>query len=427
MIKKIIAGLCLVVSTVAFAQENNASPYSFYGVGDVKFKGTVENRSMGGLGIFPDSIHVNLQNPSTYSSLKFTTFTVAGTTSKTNLKTNSAEDKAGRTTLDYIAIALPFKKIGVSFGLMPYTAVGYRVKDSVQGSSDALYRKREFQGNGGLNRVFAGAAYKISDKLSVGADFYYYFGDIETRSVISLASGTGGSATQYRSREINTSDYSGVGFNVGAVYQTLLNKKYTWVTSAVYTPEATLKNTTVRNVAAITISSSNTEVVSDEVTINVSDNNVKLPSKIALGTGFGEARKWFAGVEYTYQENSKLSNRFSNMSDSRYENSHKVALGGYFIPKYMSYTSYLSRITYRAGLKYEKSGLVIANQSINDYGVSLGFGFPLSGTIGGSNLNIGAEYGKRGTTSAGLVQENYFNLFVGISLNDRWFVKRKYE
>jgi len=426
MIKKIIAGLCLVVSTVAFAQENNASPYSFYGVGDVKFKGTVENRSMGGLGILPDSIHLNLQNPASYSALKFTTFTVGGTTSNTKLKTTNAEDKAGRTTFDYIAVALAFKKLGVSFGLMPQTAVGYRVKDSVQGSADNLYRRREFQGSGGLNRVYAGAAYKINDKLSIGADFQYYFGDIETRSVVSVSSGTGGLATQYRSREINTSDYSGVGFNVGAIYQTLINKKYSWVASATYSPETTLKNSTVRNIAAITVSSSGTEIVNDEVNLNISNDNVKLPSKIAVGTGLGEARKWFAGVEYTYQESNKLSNRF-DVSGSQFENSHKVAVGGYYIPKYMSYTSYLSRITYRAGLKYEKTGLVIANQSINDYGVSFGFGLPLSGTIGGSNLNIGAELGKRGTTSANLVQENYFNVFVGISLNDRWFVKRKYE
>jgi hypothetical protein len=424
MIKKIIAGLCLVVSTVAFAQENNASPYSFYGVGDVKFKGTVENRSMGGLGILPDSIHVNLQNPATYSSLKFTTFTVAGTTSSTQLKTTDASHTAGRTTLDYLALALPFKKLGVAFGLMPYTAVGYRVTNTIAAanSADGLERSRRFEGNGGLNRVFAGAAYNITSKFSVGAEFQYYFGDIETQSVTNLIN----PGIQYGTREMNTSDYGGVGFNVGAVYQTLINKKYTWTASAVFTPEATLNSTTTRNIATVTYSSSGSEIVNDALDITVSDGDVKLPAKLAVGTGFGRARKWFAGVEYTYQESNKLANRF-DVTNSSFENSYKVALGGYYIPQYTSYNSYLSRVTYRAGLKYEKSGLVIAGQSINDYGLSLGVGLPLSGIIGGSNLNIGAEFGQRGTTKANLVQENYFNLFIGISLNDKWFVKRRYE
>ena len=51
----------------ALAQEGTASPYSYYGIGSVKFKGTIENRSMGGLSIYNDSIHVNLKNPSAYT------------------------------------------------------------------------------------------------------------------------------------------------------------------------------------------------------------------------------------------------------------------------------------------------------------------------------------------------------------------------
>ena len=421
MIKKIIAGLCLLLSTVAFAQENNASPYSFYGVGDVKFKGTVENRSMGGVGILPDSIHINLQNPATYSALKFTTFAVGGTTSSTNFKTNDASDTAGRTTLDYVAVALPFKKIGVAFGLMPYTAVGYRVSDSIVSGTDGLTRYRQFRGSGGLNRVFFGAAYKITPQLSIGAEFQYNFGNIETRSVVGVP------GVQYATREINTSDYKGAGFNVGATYQALLNKKYTWTLSAVYTPEISLDSNTTRNTATITTSSSGSEAAVNQLTSTLSSSDSKLPSKFSAGTGIGQVRSWFAGVEYTYQQSNKIGNRLDNVSTTQFKNSSKISLGGYFIPKYMSYTSYLSRVTYRAGLKYEKTGLVIAGEDINDMGISLGAGLPLSGTIGCSNLNIGLEYGKRGTKNAGLVQENYFSVFIGLSLNDKWFVKRRYE
>ena len=82
-------------------------------------------------------------------------------------------------------------------------------------------------------------------------------------------------------------------------------------------------------------------------------------------------------------------------------------------------------MTYRAGLKYEKTGLGINNESINDYSVSLGLGFPLSNL--GSNLNIGVEMGRRGTTTAGLVEENYTNVFISLSINDKWFAKRRFE
>ena len=96
-------------------------------------------------------------------------------------------------------------------------------------------------------------------------------------------------------------------------------------------------------------------------------------------------------------------------------------MGGFYIPKYDSYTSFLSRVVYRAGFRYENTGLILNNKSINDYGMTFGLGLP----VGVSNVNIGFEFGKKGTTSNGLIEENYFNLSVGLSLNDIWFVKRK--
>ena len=44
-----------------------------------------------------------------------------------------------------------------------------------------------------------------------------------------------------------------------------------------------------------------------------------------------------------------------------------------------------------------------------------------------SNANVGVEIGKRGTTNANLVQENFINFQVSLSLNDRWFEKRKFN
>jgi hypothetical protein len=82
-------------------------------------------------------------------------------------------------------------------------------------------------------------------------------------------------------------------------------------------------------------------------------------------------------------------------------------------------------VTYRAGFNYENTGLIINNESINNYGITFGLGLPLGGSF--SNINVGFEYGKRGTTNSGLIEENYTNVFISLSLNDRWFVKRKYE
>lgn len=418
MIKKIIAVIALVFTTAAFSQENNASPYSYYGIGDVKFKGTVDTRSMAGIGILPDSIHLNLQNPAAYGHLRLTTFTVAGSSSNTTFKSSSASDKANRTTLDYLAVGLPFGKMGIAFGLMPYTAVGYKIRNFATGA-DGLERDRQFNGTGGLNRVFLGASYRITPKFSAGFDFQYNFGNIETKTIIGLP------GVQYPTREINSSDYSGMSFNIGAMYQTKIKEKLDLYASATFTPQANLNSTTTRSFA--TIFSFENEFVAEQLEDVDVDGDVKLPAKVSFGSGIGENLKWFAGAEYVFQESNELGNRFDNVTTAGFENSHRFSIGGYYIPNYMSFSSYLARITYRAGVKFEKTGLVVNNESVNDLGFSLGLGLPLSQTIGASNLNIGFEMGRRGTTNAGLIQENYMNVFLSLSLNDRWFIKRKYE
>ena len=86
MIKKCIICVALLFSVIAFSQQNTYSPYSYYRLGEVKFRGTQYTRAMGGLTIQGDSISLNLLNPASYSHLKLTSFAVGGTTTFTNLK-----------------------------------------------------------------------------------------------------------------------------------------------------------------------------------------------------------------------------------------------------------------------------------------------------------------------------------------------------
>src|SRR6478735_5749703 len=127
MIKKIIVTACFFFSLMSNAQSGSASPYSFFGIGEARFKGNLENRAMGGVNIEQDSLHINILNPASFASLKLTTFTIGGNYTATNLKSDSNSANAQRTTLDYLAVSLPLGKMGVGFGLLPYTSVGYNI------------------------------------------------------------------------------------------------------------------------------------------------------------------------------------------------------------------------------------------------------------------------------------------------------------
>jgi long-subunit fatty acid transport protein len=417
MIKKIIISTCLLLSLASFAQEGTSSPYSFYGIGDIRFKGTLESRSMAGVAVEQDSIHLNLENPASYSNLKLTTFSMGGTYSSKNLKTSSGSASTQRTTLDYLAVGLPLGKLGFGFGLVPYSSVGYKIESLA--AAETTESSKRLSGKGGLNKVFLGVGYKIKPNFSVGADVQYNFGKIETNS---MEFRTG---VPVGTQELNTADLSGVNFNIGAMYQTKINKKLNVYSSLNYTVQANLNSANARNISSVMFGSGVDPVPVDSFDVPMEKSEVKLPSKISFAAGIGQAQKWLLGGKIAYQKTAGQENSYNKADNVGYGKYASLSIGGYYMPNYNSFTSYFERVTYRGGLKYEKTGLVINSESINDMGFTLGVGLPMSGSL--SNINLGFELGKRGTTNANLVQENYANLSVSFSFNDKWFVKRKFN
>ncbi|MFE3868127.1 hypothetical protein ACFX5E_08570 [Flavobacterium sp. LS2P90] len=416
MIKKIIISACLLLSLVSFAQEGTSSPYSFYGIGDIRFKGTLENRSMAGVAVEQDSIHINLENPASYASLKRTTFAMGGTYGTRTLKTNTESTNTRRTTLDYLAIGLPLGKFGLGFGLIPYSSVGYKIEKL---SSEVGETNKRLSGTGGLNKAFLGIGYEIAPHFSIGADVNYNFGKIETNSleiITNIPTGT---------RELNAAELSGVNFNIGTMYQTKINKKLSLYSSLNYTIEGNLTSKNTRNISTVIYNSNFDLAVVDTYGDQKSQSDVKYPSKISFGLGIGESKKWLLGGKIAYQKTSGQENAYNKADNVGYGRFGSVSLGGYYIPNYNSFSNYAKRIVYRGGLKYEKTGLMVNSESINDMGLTLGVGLPITGSF--SNVNFGFEMGKKGTTNANLVQENYANFSVSFSLNDKWFDKRKFD
>ncbi|WP_339895945.1 hypothetical protein [uncultured Algibacter sp.] len=434
MIKKLVLVFIAVIAIHGYGQQGTTSPYSFYGIGSLKFKGTVENRSMGGLSIYNDSIHVNLRNPASYAGENLASwggesrpvkFAVGGSYTSTDLKSNKSSDKASSTSFDYLAINIPLGKFGFGFGLLPFTSVGYKLESLNSGGSI----DNRFEGEGGLNKAFLGFGYQLAKGLSVGVDFQYNFGNVQNSIVAYQYSD--GLPTQYQSRENNRSDLSGLNLNFGLSYKTMISKKLELVSSLAYNPESVLTSKNERSISTITINSTGQEferntIETDLGAIGLQETDLVLPSKFSIGAGIGEPRKWFVGAETTFLKTSNFSNElFSN--DTSYEDAYSFSLGGFYIPQYNSFSRYWKRMVYRAGVRAENTGLNINNQSIKEFGISFGVGIPVGDARLLSNANLGFEIGKRGTKNNNLIQENFINFQLSLSLNDRWFNKRKYD
>ena len=151
MNKQLITLIIALLTTTyaAFAQKTTESPYSFYGIGERNFGGIAEESAMGGLGIYADSTRVNIQNPAALSQLKFTAFSAGFTMQRKNIVTNNTKLNTQSSSFNYFTLGFPIvQKLGVSFGLVPYSSVGYKIKNT---KANRVY---QYEGNGNVNQFF---------------------------------------------------------------------------------------------------------------------------------------------------------------------------------------------------------------------------------------------------------------------------------
>ena len=229
---------------------------------------------------------------------------------------------------------------------------------------------------------------------------------------------------------IKRSDLSGINYNLGISYNAVFNEKTQLVSSLTYSPGYNLKSKNKRTFASVIVNDSGIEYPINEIevdllSLDLEETDLKMPSKMSIGLGIGSIRNWFVGSEYTMLKSSVFSSDLLDIENATFEDSSILSIGGFYIPDYNSFNKVWQRVVYRSGIYFEKTGLNINNQSIKEFGISFGLGIPVGRLF--SNLNTVVEIGRRGTTNENLVKENLVNFQLSLSLNDRWFVKRKYN
>ena len=137
---------------------------------------------------------------------------------------------------------------------------------------------------------------------------------------------------------------------------------------------------------------------------------------MSLNNGF----KWTAGLEARIQNWSKYKS--IENSNEGLDRSYGISIGGEVVPNPSAIENYLARVTYRIGFNYDKTPFVYKGRQINEIGINFGWSLPVSRL---SSVDLAFKVGRRGTNDDGLVREDFFNVYFGITFNDRWFVQRR--
>jgi len=422
--------------TVAFAQEN--SPYSRYGMGDLVPNQNISTKGMGGISAgYSDFQSINFVNPASLGNISNTIFDIGTDVDSRILKSTNPAKKftATNALFSYIQLGFPLasqkmmkknKFWGMSFGLRPVSRINYKIEKNER-LADIDSINTLYEGSGGISQAFLGTALRIKN-FNIGFNVGYMFGnkDFSTRR-----SFINDSVVYYKSNSATKSTFGGVFVNGAIQYDVKINETSTLRIGAYGSLQQDVKaqKDDLRETFAYDANGGTFKIDSIYAQNGVK-GTIQYPSNFGIGFTFSN-KHWLFGLDY---EATQWNNyRFYNTTD-QVQNNFTIRAGTQYYPAKNNTSSkkYFNFVKYRAGFFYGPDYIKVGDATRPQYAITLGTGMPLTSlqrlSYSGEYvlLNTALEVGGRGNKNTNL-RESIVRFSVGLSMNARWFSKRKYD
>jgi len=386
-----------------------------FGIGDLKQNTTAKHRGMGRTGVALSSDgFLNGANPASINSLGSTDVLMDMGISfyKAKYYSNGDDITAFDGNYDHIALGFPVTRWwGASLGLRPFSEVGYDITTTsvYEGSYEDI--ETRFTGSGGISQVYLNNSFQPFRGLSLGFSFSYLTGSIDQTETSYLLP-----AGYYDVYTTNSYYLRNIYIGFGLLYS--LHLKNDMLSLGItYHPEKELFSTYSHEVFV--------NATEEDYYLEVESKRADrfcLPSSLEAGLAYHFSSRLKLAADYGIQHwegNTSLINVLE-MTDKSYYH-----FGLEWSPNPKNHWTYFQGMDFRLGGYIEKGYMLIRDNQINEYGLTLGMGIPSSDRK--SRVNLSLELGKMGTTKDGLVNEYYAGLSLDFIMHSNWFVKRKYN
>lgn len=416
--KYIIVIPAIFIAVNAWSQAAR-SPFTTFGIGEPYGNALVNNQGMAGVGVSqPQFWYLNNQNPALLVYNNLTVFQAGLLVESRTIRHDTASEKSMGGNMNYLATAFPIKpsRWTTAIGLMPYTTVKYKLQysDVVENSTDVVDIAEE--GSGGLTQLYWSNGVRVTKHFSAGLKAAYIFSSITNTysNVLTAVDLPSYKATIEEKAYVRDLAFSaGVSFSKDSLFS---RQKYRLSIGAVYGFAADL-NTQLRTQI---YRGEPTDDNVDRDTLSQVKGSIYIPPSLTAGISLSRGTKWTVGTEFSYQNWSTFKS--VNSDDEGLGQSWRVALGAETTPDAIS-ANFLKRVTYRIGVSTEQYPFMVNSKELKDIGINFGFSLP----AGRSSVDLAFKYGKRGNKADNVLEEDYFKVYLGITFNDQWFIKRKFD
>jgi hypothetical protein len=412
MRKLLLPFLFLLSQIAVFPQAATHLPYSIFGIGEINTRGSVRNMGMGRSGLALSSdFYLNNLNPASYHTIDSVSFffDIGFNATFVKYQTTTATQYGRDVNLRNFAIGFRItRNWSSSLGIAPFSTVAYKIESEsdVEGTIHVVLD--ELTGKGGLNQLYWDNSYLLFNRLSLGVNFTYLFGNIET---------------------VEKLHYNLFENDIYAKKIASLKKLYADFGLQYYFP---IKEKTIVTLGGV-FGNAHKLNYEEELTIYDSQGTVSEQKVNDKGTfnfplyyGGGIAvefdKKLTFSADYLYHDWSKAA---ANNKNFRYHPTNTFRVGVEYVPGPLSQYGYVGRVRYRAGYYHEDCNLEINKTTFSDDGISLGLGLPFLQNK--SSVNIAYNYGIKGTLDNALIKEKYHMIIFSVTLHDWWFIKKQYD
>ena len=397
------------------------SPFYSYGLGEQFGTALAPSQGMGGVGYSnPSFLYINNQNPALLVYNRLTTFQAGIIGEKRHQSSDSVSENSGSGNLNYLIISFPVKNgwWTTSFGLMPYTRLNYLLsyKEDIAGAPGEKVRVVE-EGTGGVNQFYWSNGVSLNKTISVGIKAAYLFSSAENTYAHILVN----TKVPIQAKIVDRTFASSFTFTPGISIHldSLTKKNHRLNFGLVYDLQANLNTKFHRSIQRSNI----VTLVDSTTVISNEPGTITMPGNLMLGTSFSPyPYRWIAALDASFADYSTYR---SLDGKNRYgSNNWKVAGGFEITPDRTALSNYLKRMTYRTGFSYENYPFLANGNTVKDFGITFGLSLPVNRL---SSLDLAMKWGKRGDKATNSIEETYFKIYFGITFNDQWFIKRRFD
>ena len=411
----ILTIMMLLAGNSSFAQNENdefdgGSPYTIFGIGDLRYNTSSRTYGMGVLGIGLTGDYINNLNPAANSKLEFTKFSLSADYGYLKSTDGVLTTKVNEGNINGLNIGIPISKDQgwvVNLGINPMSSIGYQIIGT--GVSEGENYTNTFSGEGGLTRINIGMTYTLFKSLSIGAEYNYAFGNIISQRTIDFENTA---LFDYFSRTETDLSKSFVKGGMLFSLENLVNKK-----------SKNLRFLKFGFVYQMGIDLSANEESIIQSSINTDSNIVQTGVvKIPAAYGFGISNRFGDRVNVAadayFQQWSDYT--YFGMTPSNFVNSSRYSAGLELLPSPDRDKSFFQKLTYRAGAFYDQAYYTVNSENINTLGFRLGFGIPISEL---NSIDLNLSYSIRGKEGNGLIKDELFNVYLGVNFGEIWFLR----